>query len=101
MPRSCHGCTVGDHSLIGMGATVLDGAEIGDHCLIGAGALVTGSARIRMHARCRRARTAKRPLTDEERASLDANAAEYVEVGYQLASEGWLLTGEVPEPPLG
>ena len=29
-----HGCTVGDHSLIGMGATVLDGAEIGSHCLL-------------------------------------------------------------------
>lgn len=41
-----HGCTIGDHSLVGMGATVLDGAEIGNHCLIGAGALVTGSARI-------------------------------------------------------
>lgn len=96
-----HGCTIGDHSLVGMGATVLDGAEIGDYCLIGAGALVTGSARIPdgMLVVGSPAR-AKRPLTGEEKASLDANAAEYVEVGYQLASEGWLLTGEVPKPPL-
>ena len=36
-----HGCTVGDNSLIGMGATVLTGAVIGKNCLIGAGALVT------------------------------------------------------------
>ena len=36
-----HGCTIGDHSLIGMGATILNGARIGRHCLIGANALIT------------------------------------------------------------
>ncbi len=36
-----HGCTVGDNSLIGMGAIVLNGARIGANCLVGAGALVT------------------------------------------------------------
>ncbi|RRD56764.1 gamma carbonic anhydrase family protein [Comamonadaceae bacterium OH2545_COT-014] len=36
-----HGCTVGDESLIGIGAVVLNGARIGKHCLVGAGALVT------------------------------------------------------------
>ena len=36
-----HGCTLGDNSLIGMGAIVLNGAKIGKNCLIGAGALVT------------------------------------------------------------
>lgn len=36
-----HGCTVGDNSLIGMGAIVLNGAKIGKNCLVGAGALVT------------------------------------------------------------
>lgn len=36
-----HGCTIGQNSLIGMGAIVLNGARIGDNCLIGAGALVT------------------------------------------------------------
>jgi carbonic anhydrase/acetyltransferase-like protein (isoleucine patch superfamily) len=36
-----HGCTVGDETLVGMGATVLTGAVIGRHVLIGAGALVT------------------------------------------------------------
>lgn len=36
-----HGCTVGDGSLIGIGAIVLNGAKIGKHCLVGAGALVT------------------------------------------------------------
>ena len=36
-----HGCTVGDHSLIGMGAIMLNGARIGAHSIVGAGALVT------------------------------------------------------------
>jgi carbonic anhydrase/acetyltransferase-like protein (isoleucine patch superfamily) len=36
-----HGCTIGDGTLIGMGAVVLNGARIGKGCLIGANALVT------------------------------------------------------------
>jgi carbonic anhydrase/acetyltransferase-like protein (isoleucine patch superfamily) len=36
-----HGCSIGDNSLIGMGAIVLNGARIGRNSLVGAGALVT------------------------------------------------------------
>ncbi len=36
-----HGCTIGDGSLIGIGAVVLNGAKIGSGCLVGAGSLVT------------------------------------------------------------
>jgi carbonic anhydrase/acetyltransferase-like protein (isoleucine patch superfamily) len=36
-----HGCTIGDGSLVGIGAVVLNRARIGRNCLIGAGALVT------------------------------------------------------------
>jgi carbonic anhydrase/acetyltransferase-like protein (isoleucine patch superfamily) len=36
-----HGCSIGDNSLIGMGAIVLNRARIGRNCLVGAGALVT------------------------------------------------------------
>jgi carbonic anhydrase/acetyltransferase-like protein (isoleucine patch superfamily) len=36
-----HGCTIGDHSLIGIGAIVLNNAVIGKHCLVGASSLVT------------------------------------------------------------
>ena len=36
-----HGCTIGDNSLVGMGAIILNGARIGRNCLIGAGALIT------------------------------------------------------------
>ena len=35
-----HGCTIGDNSLIGIGAVILNGATIGENCLIGAKALV-------------------------------------------------------------
>ncbi len=41
-----HACTVGDETLVGMGAVILDGAVIGPQCLIGARALVTQGARI-------------------------------------------------------
>ncbi|MBP2461077.1 MULTISPECIES: gamma carbonic anhydrase family protein [unclassified Rhizobium] len=36
-----HGCVIGDNSLVGMGATILNGARIGRNCLVGANALVT------------------------------------------------------------
>ena len=36
-----HGCTIGDETLIGIGAIVLNGARIGKNCLVGAGSLVT------------------------------------------------------------
>ncbi len=36
-----HGCSIGDGSLIGIGAVVLNGARIGRNCLVGAGSLVT------------------------------------------------------------
>ena len=36
-----HGCTVGDGTLVGMGAVILNGARIGRNCLIGANALIT------------------------------------------------------------
>ncbi len=45
-----HGCTVGDGSLIGMGAVVLNGVRIGKGCLIGANALVTEGKDIPDHS---------------------------------------------------
>ncbi|MBM9461666.1 gamma carbonic anhydrase family protein [Nocardioides sp. zg-536] len=36
-----HGATVGDHVLVGMGATIMNDAVIGDEVLIAAGALIT------------------------------------------------------------
>jgi len=74
-----HGCTVGDGSLIGIQAVVLNNAVIGRECLVGAGALVTpgksfpdGVLIIGSPARV------ARPLTAEERQSLRESAAHYV-----------------------
>ncbi|MCX8075607.1 MAG: gamma carbonic anhydrase family protein, partial [Aquificaceae bacterium] len=36
-----HGCKIGNHVLVGMGAVVMDGVEVDDYTLIGAGALLT------------------------------------------------------------
>ena len=36
-----HGCEVGDNSLIGIGAVILNNVKIGKNCIIGAKALVT------------------------------------------------------------
>ncbi len=42
-----HGCTVGDRVLVGMGATVMDGARVEDEVVIAAGALVTPGKQLR------------------------------------------------------
>ena len=51
-----HGCTVGDRTLIGMAATILDGAEIGCDCIVRAGSLVTKHTECRMDRWCSEAR---------------------------------------------
>ncbi|MBT2473440.1 gamma carbonic anhydrase family protein, partial [Microbacterium sp. ISL-103] len=74
-----HGCTIGDGSLIGMGAVVLSGAVIGAACLIAGGAVVLagteipdGSLVAGVPARVRRA------LSEDERAGLLSNADIYL-----------------------
>nr|WP_218652889.1 gamma carbonic anhydrase family protein [Paenibacillus sp. 79R4] len=41
-----HGATIGQGTLIGMGAIVLNGADIGEYALVGAGSLVTENTKI-------------------------------------------------------
>lgn len=86
-----HGCTIGDSTLVGMGAIVLDGAKIGKNCLIGAGALVTGTANIPdgMLVLGSPAR-AVRPLTSEEIEGLKVNVEEYLKIGKDLDEAGLL-----------
>ena len=83
-----HGCTVGDETLIGMGAIVLNGAKIGSHCLIGAGALVTQSTVIPdgMMALGSPARV-KSPLTPEAIASLHETALHYRQEAQELKEQ--------------
>lgn len=86
-----HGCKIGDESLIGMGAIVLDGVQIGKQCLIGAGALVTknmiipdGSLVVGSPAKI------KRELTALEKQHLYSNSSEYVQVSDDLWRNGVL-----------
>lgn len=76
-----HACEIGDETLVGMGAIVMDGAVIGPRCVIGAGALVTkgmqvpeGSLVMGSPAKIVRA------LTAEEQQKNVALAEKYVEV---------------------
>ena len=74
-----HACTVGDETLVGMGAVILDGAVVGRQCLIGAKAVVTpgtmipdGSMVLGTPAKVVRA------LTETERSTLKVWAEKYV-----------------------
>ena len=73
-----HGCTIGDRTLIGMGATILNRAVIGEDCLVGAGALVTeGKTFPPGHLIVGSPARAIRLLDDMEKAMLKASAALY------------------------
>lgn len=75
-----HGCTVGDNSLIGMGAVILNGSVIGAESLVGAGTLITENKTfpdgVLIIGRPGRI---LRELTDEEKAAISANARWYIE----------------------
>lgn len=75
-----HGCTIGDESLIGIGAVVLNGARIGRHCLVGAGSLVT-EGKVFPDGSMILGRPAKvvRELTPEQIEGLRMSAAHYIE----------------------
>lgn len=86
-----HSCTIGDRTLIGMGAVILDGAQIGNDCIIGAGSLVTknsvipdGSLVMGSPAKIRR------NLTWEEKLGNIENSKEYVRVSSEMKKQGVL-----------
>ena len=84
-----HACTVGDETLVGMGAVILDGAVIGEQSLIGAKALVTQGAKIPPGSLVlgSPARVA-RALSPEERAKLKWWAQKYVDNGAYCLKHG-------------
>ncbi len=75
-----HGCTIEDACLIGMSATILDGAVIGKESIVGAGSLVTKNKKFPPRSLILGS-PAKvvRELTDAEVAELYASARRYVE----------------------
>lgn len=83
-----HGCTVGDGSLIGIQAVVLNGAVIGKGCLVGAGALVTEGKQFPDHSLILGS-PAKvvRTLSPEDLLRLQASAASYVARGQMFKTQ--------------
>lgn len=77
-----HGCTIGDGCLIGIQAVVLNNAVIGAESLVGAGALVTEGKEFPPRSLIIGSPAkAVRTLSDEEVATLRANATNYVQRG--------------------
>ena len=74
-----HGCIIGNACLIGMSATILDGAEIGEESIVGAGALVTQNKKFPPRSLILGS-PAKvvRTLTDEEVEKIYQNAKNYI-----------------------
>lgn len=83
-----HGCTIGDGSLVGIGAVVLNGAKVGNRCLIGANALVTegmeipdGSIVLGVPAKI------KGELSEDQQAALAVNSEHYVANSVRFCNE--------------
>lgn len=84
-----HGCSIGNDSLIGMGAILLNGAQIGKNCIIGAGTLVTQNMIIPDNSMVIGS-PAKviRQITPDEVASNRRNANVYIQESGSLLSAG-------------
>ena len=74
-----HGCTLKDHSLVGMGAIVMDGAVVEEYVIIGAGSVVLEKT-ICESGYLYAGSPAKKikPLTDEQKALLDKLPDNYI-----------------------
>ena len=74
-----HGCTIGDNSLIGIGAVILNKANIGKNCIIGAKALITENKVIPERSLVLGSPgKIVRQVTDEEIKHIRENASHYV-----------------------
>ncbi|MDO3387734.1 gamma carbonic anhydrase family protein [Gilvimarinus sp. SDUM040013] len=83
-----HGCTIGNRVLVGIGATILDGAVVEDEVVIGAGTLVPPGKRLAsgfvyMGSPCKQVR----PLSDKERDFFRYSAKNYVDLKDQYLAE--------------
>jgi carbonic anhydrase/acetyltransferase-like protein (isoleucine patch superfamily) len=92
-----HGCTVGDFSLIGIGAIVLDGAVIGERVMIGAGALVTPGKRLESgYLYVGSPAKPSRPLTLAELDYLEYSRDAYVSLKNRYLADLAALIAQVP-----
>jgi carbonic anhydrase/acetyltransferase-like protein (isoleucine patch superfamily) len=78
-----HGCTLGDRILVGMGAILLNGVNVGADSIVAAGTLLPERTQIPPRSLVMGSPgKVKRPLTDEEVASILVYSERYV--GYRL-----------------
>lgn len=84
-----HGCTIGNQVLIGIGATVLDGAIVESQVVIAAGALVPPGKRLARGFMYKGSPAKQaRPLTDSEKAYFKYSAGNYVALKDDYLAEG-------------
>ena len=75
-----HGCTIGDNSLIGIGAVILNNAKIGNNCVIGAKSLITENKEIPDNSLVVGSTgRVSRKVTDDEAKAIKENAVRYQE----------------------
>ena len=88
-----HGCKIGDNTLIGMGATVMNGSVVGKNCLVAAGSLILEHQNIPDGSMVM-GRPAKvtRPLTAEEIARLEESAQHYIQTGRDMKAAGYCVS---------
>lgn len=83
-----HGCTIGHRVLVGIGATVLDGAIVEDEVIIGAGALVPPGKRLQSgYLYVGSPAKQARPLKDSEKAFFSYSANNYVKLKDEYLAE--------------
>ena len=75
-----HGCTIGDNSLIGIGAVILNNVKIGKNCIIGAKSLITENKEIQDNSLVVGSPgRVIRKVTEEEIKAVEENAIHYQE----------------------
>lgn len=84
-----HGCTVGNQVLIGIGATVLDGAVVEDQVIIAAGALVPPGKRLASGYMYKGSPAKQaRPLSESEKTYFKYSAGNYVSLKDEYLADG-------------
>ena len=74
-----HGCTIGHHALIGMGAIVLNGARVGRHSIIAAGTVLAEGQQVPEGVLVAGVPgKVRREVSEGERAAIERNAGTYV-----------------------
>lgn len=85
-----HGCTIEDFVLVGMQATILDGAIVGRECLVAAGSTVLEGAIIPPRSLVAGSPAkVKRPLREDEIERLHRSADNYAAYVARFRASGW------------